>query len=102
MATAATIAPALHVLFGLLRDDGLTGLQKFIQVLIVWLLPLLGMLIVLSFQGLYNSRAELRERLPYPFYMAGFISPSDSPFRQDLFESNRSDDDFGEGACGSD
>jgi hypothetical protein len=42
------VAFQLFVTVRLLRFDGYTGAQKFVQVLLVWLIPLVGALIVHS------------------------------------------------------
>ena len=73
------------------RDDGLSPVQKFVQVLIIWTLPFLGGLAMLSLVGSYHSREEMRSMVPFPFYMVGYReSEHPNPF----------DNEGTEGTCG--
>ena len=88
---------------GLIRDGGLTAFQKIAQIFLVWLIPFFGGLIVLNMQGMNHTRSEMRDILPFPFYFAGHLDPSESPFRQDSHDgAGSSAADLGEGSCGSD
>ncbi|MEO1201077.1 MAG: hypothetical protein AAFX10_00125 [Pseudomonadota bacterium] len=88
---------------GVIRDGGLTAFQKSAQVVLLWLLPFLGGLVVLSMQGMNHTRSEMRELLPFPFYLAGHADPGASPFRQYPHDGDDiSASDVGEGTCGSD
>ena len=57
---------------GVLRDRGLSPLQKTGQSALVWLLPLAGACVVLVFLGHNNTRAEMRSLVPPPFHMLGY------------------------------
>ena len=93
----------LVISIGVMRDSGLTPLQKFLQVTMAWLIPVMGGLIVLVIQASHHTREEMKSLVPYPFYMAAV----------DVSGPNRNRDEYGsadypvegscgEGSCGSD
>ena len=59
------------VTVGVLRDSGLSILQKIGQILLVWVIPLVGASVVLAFLGQNHTRAEMRTLVPSPFHLAG-------------------------------
>ena len=62
----------LIVMIGVLRDPGLSIFQKTGQILIIWLLPVIGAAGVLFFLGQNHTRAEMRSLVPFPFHMVGY------------------------------
>lgn len=62
----------LIVTVGVLRDAGLSALQKTVQLLIIWILPVIGAALVLFFLGQNHTRAEMRSLVPSPFHMVGY------------------------------
>ena len=77
------IALGIYVMIGLIitrgitADSGLTILQKLIQTLIIWLIPVFGMCVVLLMQGNNHSRAEMKSLVPFPFYLVADSRPGD-------------------------
>ena len=83
----------VSVSLAIVRDDGLSSLQKFIQILVVWVLPFLGGVLMLALVGSQHTRDKLRSMVPFPFYLAGNPEPgTPNPF----------DHQGTEGSCGSD
>ena len=50
-------------------DSSLSVFQKIAQTMIIWLIPLLGMSVVLLMQGNNHTRAEMKNLVPFPFYL---------------------------------
>jgi len=67
----------LTITRGVAADPGLTVLQKIVQVLIIWIVPLIGMCVVLLMQGNNHTRAEMKSLVPFPFYLASPSIPGD-------------------------
>lgn len=88
---------------GVLLDDGLTWIQRILQILIVWILPIIGSAIVLLMQGQSHSRSEMRSLVPFPLYFVGYDKPLGGP-DQKYGEggAENSEGSCGEGSCGSD
>lgn len=72
-----------------MKDDGLTRSQKIVQIVLAWLVPVLGPVTVLGFQGRNHTRQEMKELVPPPFHMVGFGKVRQESYRED-----------GEGVCG--
>lgn len=93
--TKISIALFVYLVFVLivtrsvLKDSGLTGAQKTLQVVLVWIIPVLGPCAVLGFQGLSHSREEMKTLVPSPFHLVGYTKPRGESYRED-----------GEGVCG--
>lgn len=85
---------------GIVIDSGLTVLQKFFQILIIWLIPVIGASLVLAMQGNNYTRTEMRSLVPFPFYLAGYSKPRDGSLTSAAQDG--AGDGCGEGACGSD
>lgn len=68
---------ALILTRGVIVDPGLTIFQKIAQAMIVWLIPVLGLCVVLFMQGNNHTRAEMRKLVPFPFYLAAPAVRSD-------------------------
>jgi len=59
------------VTLALARDDGLSPVQKSVQIVVVWVLPFIGGVLMLALVGSHHTRDELRSMAPFPFYLAG-------------------------------
>ncbi len=76
---------------GVILDSGLSALQRTIQVIIIWLIPAVGMCIVLLLQGYSHTREEMKRLVPFPFYLAANPKPGDGSlagFAQDGAEDH--------------
>ena len=77
------VALGIYVMIGLIitrgvvADSGLTILQKLIQTLMIWLIPVFGMCVVLLMQGNDHTRAEMKSLVPFPFYLVADPRPGD-------------------------
>ena len=67
----------LIVTRGIVLDAGLTVLQKVAQILIIWLIPVLGVCLVLVMQGNNHTRSEMKNLVPFPFYLVAHSRPVD-------------------------
>ena len=68
---------ALILTRGILADSGLSVFQKIVQTMIIWLIPVFGMIVVLLMQGNNHTRAEMKRLVPFPFYLAAPSGESD-------------------------
>ncbi len=93
----------LGVTWALIQDHGVTPAQKFGQTLVIWLLPVVGGILILSLVGSHHTRAEMKEMVPFPFYLAAADAREENKNRDNLgsgdYPAERSD---AEGVCGSD
>ena len=78
MMLGAYVVIGLIVTRGIALDVGLTVLQKIAQVLIIWLIPVFGICLVLVMQGNNHTRSEMKNLVPFPFYLVAHSSPGDS------------------------
>ena len=69
---AITLLANLLASRAVLFDDGVTNSQKALQLVLVWLVPLIGAGVVISLVGSHHSREELRGVLPFPLYLLGY------------------------------
>ena len=80
------VVVGLIVTRGIVLDTGLTILQKVAQILIIWLIPVFGMCFVLLLQGNSHTRSEMKDLVPFPFYLVAHARPGDgslASFAQD-------------------
>ena len=93
----------LGVTWALIRDHGVTVPQKFGQTLIIWLLPVVGGVLILSLVGSHHTRAEMKSMVPFPFYLAAA-----KPYQEHKHRDSVGSGDYpaessnAEGVCGSD
>ena len=86
----------LGVTLALIRDDGVTSLQRTVHALVIWLIPILGGALILALVGSHHTKDEMKSMVPFPFYLAGVPHPK-TPYG-----SNPIDGGGGEGSCGGD
>jgi hypothetical protein len=79
---------------GVITDPGLSILQRVAQSVIIWLIPVFGMIIVLLMQGNNHTRAEMKGLVPFPFYL---VAPA---VRQDGTLSSVAQDGAGDHCIG--
>lgn len=93
----------IGVTWALARDYGVTLPQKLGQTLVIWLLPVVGGVLILSLVGSHHTRAEMKSMVPFPFYLAAPKPYEENKNRDNLgsgdYPAERSD---AEGVCGSD
>ena len=93
----------LIISIGLLRDSGLTALQKSFQLALAWLIPVFGGLTVLVIQASHHTREEMKSLVPYPFYMAAADASTPNANRDEFGHADYpAEGSCGEGSCGSD
>lgn len=96
------VTAACYVLIGLivtrsiLKDDALYMRQKVMQIVLVWLIPFFGGLLVLTMQGNSYSRTEMRRFVPFPFYLLGHRPCASDD--DDYVDSKLFSDSSGDGA----
>ena len=91
----------LVVTVGLIRDDGVTNLQKVAQAMLVWLLPIVGAGIVLAVIGSHHTKDEMKSLVPFPFYLAAYQKrDSGGPTNIEAGTCGGLEDKYGEGTCG--
>lgn len=86
---------AVIVTRGVFADTGLSFFQKVAQTMIIWVIPVLGMSIVLLMQGNNHTRAEMKSLVPFPFYLVAPSSPGDGSLSGTAY-------DGAEDHCGAD
>lgn len=87
------LALNIAVTFGIYGDETITRAQKTAHIVAVWLLPIIGGVLVLGFLASHHSRQELKQLVPFPFYMVAIESES---------RYSEGSDSFPEGVCGDD
>ena len=65
----------LIVTMAVVREVGLQTIQKILQTILVWVLPVIGGSIVLAMQGQNHTRDEMKKLVPFPFYLVGYRKP---------------------------
>lgn len=86
---------ALILTRGVIADPGLSGFQKIAQTMIIWLIPVIGMSVVLLMQGNSHTRDEMKRLVPFPFYLTASSRPGDGSLAGSIH-------DTAVGHCGAD
>ncbi len=65
---------------GVIKDAGINPRQTLAQILLTWLVPIVGACIVLAMLGQHHTREEMRTLVPFPFYFAGYTKLRENPY----------------------
>ena len=103
IAAAVVVVFNVFVSVAVFRDVGTTPYQKIVKLLVIWLFPIFGGVLMLVLVASHYTRDEMKSLVPFPFYMA-----SVSKKRSEKVEDNLGDlwgvcgGGYGEGSCGGD
>ena len=101
---AAYVVISVIVTRSLILDHALGRKQKLMQLLIVWLVPIIGGCVVLVVQGQGYSRTEMKSLVPFLFHLVGNVDRKANTFRSmhELDGTWLHDNSIGKGASNSD